>query len=183
MRKVLYIMGILSDTDLEWLAARGKSKSFPAGSMLIQEGVPIDSIYIVLDGRLSVMTATGGETASLGSGEMLGEMSFVDSRPPSASVVAMEPSQVLEIPRDILRERLEQDANFAARFYHSVASLLADRLRTTVGYLGYESKREAVHEPVREAEPFDDTWMENISFAASRFDQLLRRLGLRGSPA
>jgi CRP/FNR family cyclic AMP-dependent transcriptional regulator len=184
MRKVLYIMGILSDTDLEWLAGRGVTRNISAGTTLIHMGVPIDSFYIVLDGRLSVITGmSGDETASLGCGEMLGEISFVDSRPPSASVVAVVSSQVLEVPRDVLKEKLASDTQFASRFYQSVATLLADRLRTTVANLGYEGRREEVPEPQYDPEAFDDTWMENISFAASRFDQLLRRLGVRASIA
>src|SRR5262249_49786964 len=98
-------------------------------------------------------------------------------------VVAVVSSQVLEVPRDVLQEKLASDTQFASRFYQSVATLLADRLRTTVANLGYAGRREEGPEPQHDPEAFDDTWMENISFAASRFDQLLRRLGVRGSIA
>jgi len=37
--------------------------------------------------------------AQLMSGEVIGEMSFVDSYPPSASVQALERSAVLAVPR------------------------------------------------------------------------------------
>lgn len=178
MRKVFYIMGILDDSDTEWLATHGTAKFLNAGTVLVQEGSPIDSVYIVLDGQLSVVSQRlNREIASLSCGEMLGEISFVDTRLPSASVVVDRESYVLAVPRDTLTTKLEQDSGFAARFYRAVAALLADRLRATVSQLGYE-----VQKKTSEADDLDDEWMENISFAAARFDQLLKKFGL-GQPA
>jgi CRP-like cAMP-binding protein len=173
MRKVLYIMGILDDVDVEWLASSGTHRFLEAGTVLVREGVPIDAFYIVLEGQLSVFSRRlNREIASLSCGEMLGEISFVDSRPPSADVVAAGDSYVLEINRGVLNGKLGEDTGFAARFYRAVATFLADRLRTTVGQMGYEASKVAP-----EGDDLDDEWMENISFAASRFDQLLRKLG------
>ncbi len=178
MRKVFYIMGILEDNDMEWLAAKGTTKFLEPHSVLVREGAPIDSVYIVLDGQLSVMSQRlNREIASLSCGEMLGEISFVDSRPPSASVVAVRETYVLAVGRETLSAKLAEDAGFAARFYRAVATLLADRLRTTVGQLGYDMQRKT-----SDGDDLDDDWMENISFAAARFDQLLKKFGL-GQPA
>lgn len=174
MRKVLYIMGILNEDDMEWLATNGRSRFIDPDTVVIQEGVPIDSVYIVLDGELSVMSQRlNREIASLGCGEMLGEISFVDSRLPAATVVAARETYILEVRRDVLNAKLSDDPPFAARFFRAVATLLADRLRTTVGQLGYDSAK-----PTSEGDDLDDDWMENISFAAARFDQLLKRLGV-----
>lgn len=46
-------------------------------------------IYIVLQGEMTVSVAGRGQIARLGSGEIVGEISFVDARPPSATVVAL----------------------------------------------------------------------------------------------
>lgn len=73
----------------------------------------------------------------LRSGEIVGEMSFVDSRPPSASVISLERSVVLAIPPRHTRGEAADDVAFAARFYRSLAVFLSDRLRTTSGRLGY----------------------------------------------
>jgi CRP/FNR family transcriptional regulator, cyclic AMP receptor protein len=61
----------------------------------------------------------------------MGEMSFVDQAPPSATVQAMEPSFVLDIPRRRLNAKLAEDAGFAARFYRALSMFLAARLRAT----------------------------------------------------
>ena len=59
---------------------------------LIEQGVPVDSVFILLDGRLAVWLrprhGPEREIARLNAGEIVGEMSFVDARPPSATVRA-----------------------------------------------------------------------------------------------
>jgi CRP/FNR family cyclic AMP-dependent transcriptional regulator len=176
MRKVLYLMGILDDQDVEWLGKNGVMRYVPSGTMLIHEGVsvsPIDDVYVVLDGRLSVSVEAIGnpEIALLYAGEIVGEMSFVDSRPPSASVVATEDSHVLVIPRSVLSSKLRADNAFSARFYKAVATLLADRLRKTVYQLANSKQQEGV-----DPDELDEDFLERASIGAIRFDRLLKRL-------
>lgn len=176
MRKALQLLGTLNETDIEWLARNGQKQHIQAGTTLIQEGCSIDSLYMVLDGRLSVRLASsnGMPVATLLSGEILGEISFVDHRPPLSSVVADEDSTILAVPRTVLAEKLAVDPAFASRFYRAVASFLADRLRTTVGRFGYGQNEEPAE--IDEFTEIDDGSMEDISMAAVRFDHLLRKL-------
>jgi CRP-like cAMP-binding protein len=102
MRKVLYILGQLSDSDIDWLAQSGKKIIHPVDTKLIILGEQNPMLYIVLDGELSVQTNTNFELAKIFSGEILGEMSFIDSRPPSANVIVTMEASVLEISKDIL---------------------------------------------------------------------------------
>lgn len=178
MRKALYMMGILDDSDLEWMASQGTEQQVPAGTMLIQKGSPIGSLFIILDGKLSIWPAPGRskDTVSLFCGEILGEMSFVDSRLPLASVGAADDSHVLAIPRDKLREKLEQDSGFAARFYRAVAVFLADRFRTTVAHLGYADVQDEGLE-----DELDEAWMNDISMGAARFEKLLKKLNAKNA--
>ena len=115
------------------------------------------------------------EVARLRPGEIVGEMSFVDSRPPSATVQAVEPSSVLAIPRLGLAARLIQDAPFAARFYRAIAVFLSDRLRSTVGLLGYGSGQ-TLEDQASYADEIDTAVLDNVSLAGARFDILQRRL-------
>ncbi|MBC8165426.1 MAG: cyclic nucleotide-binding domain-containing protein [Bryobacteraceae bacterium] len=173
MRKALYILSVLEDTDLEWMAHKGSIERVPAQSELISEGQVTASLYFVLDGELAVRAggADGTEIARLLSGEIVGEMSFVDTRPPSASVVAVQDSLVLALDRALLTRRLEQDSGFAARFYKAIAKFLADRLYVTTGRFGYGSHRQDV-----DVDQIDDDAMEDVSMASLRFDQFLKRL-------
>lgn len=173
MRKALYLMGILDDEDVEWIASRGRRLSVQKDDVLIREGEPVDALFILLDGSLTVSTG-GNRIATLLSGEIVGEISFVDSRPPSATVTAAQDSYVLGIPREILRAKMATDAWFASRFFQAVAAFLADRLRTTTGRLGYGAATSEEHQHA--GDEMDIDMMESVSVAVVRFDKLLKRL-------
>jgi CRP/FNR family cyclic AMP-dependent transcriptional regulator len=176
MRKVFYILGELSERDLEWIIATGRREEVTAGTILIQEGVPTDALYIVLDGMLTVsMAALGGrEITTIGCGEVLGEMSFVDDRPPAATVKALENSLVLSIPRQPLAEKLQQDVLFALRFYRAITKFLSTRLRGAVNW--FSEDKEARSNP--DSPELDLTLQppEDMTLAKSRFENLLQRL-------
>jgi CRP/FNR family transcriptional regulator, cyclic AMP receptor protein len=171
MRKVLYILGQLSDGDMEWIGSVAAKKYLSPGEVLIKQGDPIDAVYIVLEGTLSVRAQADTEIARLGSGEIVGEMSFVDARPPLATVVALEVSLVLSIPRTRLTAKLDHDATFAAHFYRALAIFLSYRLRDTVGMLGYGAQRQAPQETELE---LDDNLLDTVHVAGSRFERLLK---------
>ena len=85
---------------------------------------------------------------------VVGEMSFLDSQPPSASVRAVKKSWVLAISRKSLTDKLASDMAFAARFYRALGVFLSDRLRSTLGLLGYGSgQRLAEREYADEIDP------------------------------
>jgi CRP/FNR family transcriptional regulator, cyclic AMP receptor protein len=173
MRKALHLLGILDDVDIDWMAINGKLRSCRAGEVLIREKQPIDSLFILLDGQLivSVGGVDGKRIATLLPGEIVGEMSFVDSRPPSASVVATKDSEVLGLSRALLSTKLATDPAFAMRFYHSVATFLADRLYVTVGRFGYGSARQDV-----DVDELPASTLDEVDLATVRFDKLLRQL-------
>lgn len=176
MRKVLYILGQLSDDDIEWIINTGTPRRLTSGAVLIREGQPVDAIYILLEGALSITAAAlpGKEITRLGAGEIIGEISFVDSRPPSATVTATEDSKVLMIDRAQLHARLEEDARFAARFYRAVAVFLAARVRNTVSRLGYNTPQ-ALNEEMESANEIDLELLDNLHLAGARFDRILKR--------
>ncbi len=176
MRKALIILGILDDSDIDWMIAVGKRQRMKAGSTLIVEGQKIDHVCIVLEGAFAVRVAAlqGKEIAQLKAGEIVGEMSLVDSRPPSATVVALEDSLVLSIPDSELTKRLN-DPKFAARFYRSLAVFLANRLRNTVTRLGYGRASEDTEE-VDLGDEIGPTMLETLAMAGARLNWMMKRL-------
>ncbi len=174
MKKSLYILSQFSDRDFDWLMAAGRRKAVPAQSILIHKGEPIDAFYIVLAGTLAVSLEhrDGEEIAQLHMGEIVGEISFIDARPPAATVTAIEDSLVWTIPRTQLAAKLLQDVEFASHFYHALAVFLTDRLRGTVERLGFDK-----------AYPIDDEEIninpqvaDNLDLAKARLSWLLNRL-------
>ena len=178
MRKVLYILGQLDDTDVEWLSRTGERQKHPAGSTLIKAGVPTEFLYIVIDGSLSVVLTSGFKLAAVGVGEILGEISLVDSRPPTASVVVENDCVVLAVPQRVLRDKLKKDQGFAARLYRALAIFLANRMRSTMNTLGYGKPAESMDEAQEEddSDLLDDEVLDGVYNAGLRFERLLKKL-------
>jgi CRP-like cAMP-binding protein len=174
MRKALYFLGILNDSDIDWLIAAGKRREIGAGINIIDEGLPLDSVFLVIDGAFSVRTAALGarEVARLMSGEVMGEMSFVDNAPPSATVCAVERSFVLAVPCRRLNAKLAEDQGFAGRFYRALSMFLADRLRNTVASFGNAGNATASDD----RNEMDSEALDNVAVAGARFDWIQRRL-------
>ncbi len=168
MRKVLFIFGQLTDTDIEWLAKSGRRKRLPANTVLIHEGGRVETLFILLEGELVVQNAKGREIARLGVGEIVGEMSFIEARPPSATVRSATDVVVYAIPKQVLERGLADNVAFAARFYKAVATFLSDRVRmATAGEQGLDSDK---------ADELDDAVLDNVDRAGARFDALGRML-------
>jgi len=170
MRKVLYILGQLNDEDVEWMAAVGRRQISSEAGVLIAEGQPSAFLFFVLDGRARVRVGGGVVVAELGAGEVVGEMSFVDSAPPSATVEAEAGCVVLRLEKRRIEDRLKQQPAFAARFYRALAIFLADRLRSTTARMTADKglRVNAVME-----DELDEGILDNVSLAGVRFERLL----------
>ncbi|GAB1421396.1 hypothetical protein MASR2M15_15580 [Anaerolineales bacterium] len=131
MRNGLYILGELSDEDINWLIYVGTSVALKTGDVLIKEADQPDSLYILLQGKLSVRIGKGIEIAVLGKGDIVGEMSIIESRPTSASVVALEECLLLKLAGSEITRRFHRDIGFSARFHRALALLMAQRIRDT----------------------------------------------------
>jgi CRP/FNR family cyclic AMP-dependent transcriptional regulator len=178
LRKVLYILGQLSDTDVDWLANMGQRIQVVKGTELIKFGVEISNLYIVLEGELSIQTNKGFELAKISSGEILGEMSLVDSRPPSASVLVLQDATLLELDKVVLQEKLNMDTGFSSRFYRSIAIFLSERMRSLVGQMGYGDPSDETSSDLGELDPdeLDANVLDNVHLAGARFERLLAKL-------
>jgi CRP-like cAMP-binding protein len=176
VRKVLYILGRLEDEDIDWFVENGERRRAKPGTVLITEGKPVDVMHIVLEGHLQVTARhSPAPIATLGAGEVVGELSFLDARPPSATVTAEDDVTVLAVKRAALSDRLKSHQPFAARFYHALGVFLADRLRSTVTRLGYEGRAPLEAESEYDDE-IDDELLDGVSLAGKRFEWILRRL-------
>jgi CRP/FNR family cyclic AMP-dependent transcriptional regulator len=93
----------LPNEQLRALASVVAHRSVPRASTIMAAGDPIDSLYIVITGRLKVMMgeADGKEVilSIIGPGEFFGEMGLIDDSPRSASVVSMEPCELLSVTK------------------------------------------------------------------------------------
>jgi CRP/FNR family transcriptional regulator, cyclic AMP receptor protein len=178
VRKVLFLFRDLSDADIEWLAVTGERRQVPKATILIQEGKPVQDLYILLEGQLTVLVSSLDKqftVNTLQKGEVIGELSFLDSRPPSATVVAATDAVLLAIPREKLKAKLTRDVFFAAKFYRSLGVFLADRLRSNTRRLGYGNSVSLRPEDST-ADEIDPELLESVGLAAKRFELLVEHL-------
>lgn len=144
-----------SNEDIDWMSAVGHQLEIEPGTVIIQQGQPLEALYILLDGALTVSlnqpdtnplgrafavleggTLPGREIAQLSNGEMVGEIPFVDTYLPSTTVKATRKSLILTIERSHLIAKLQEDLSFAAHLYRANAVLLARRLEQMIQQLG-----------------------------------------------
>lgn len=177
--KALFLIGGLSDDDLHWVVHKAKLETIPPGERLIYEGRPINALYFVLSGLLSVVIGANEdrELAQIIKGEVVGEISFIDSRPPLATVKALETTQVLAISRFELNSKLHSDAKFAARFYQGLSLCLASRMRGTIRRLGYADFIEIEDQP--ETDEFSQHTQEFLALAQAKFNWLVQSLKVK----
>jgi CRP-like cAMP-binding protein len=89
----------MSDRSVESIAELARDATFETGAILIREGDPGDSFLIIREGSATVEKG-GSPIRDLGSGDFLGEISLIDGRPRTATVVATGPIDAWCIDRD-----------------------------------------------------------------------------------
>ncbi len=178
MKKILLFFSELNNSDLDWFVQKGKKETIPPDRLLIREGQVSEALYIVVSGSFSVAIESldHKELAKISVGEIVGEVSFIDTRPPLASVRSLEECVVLSLPRIQLLSKLQQDINFSARFYRAICLCLSDRLRGTVSRLGYGSE---IDELDSHFGGFGQSMLSNLELAEAKFNWLLKHV--RGS--
>lgn len=101
-----------------------------AGDCLLYEGATSNTMYWLQAGQLLVTKRKGTTDIELGhiyTGELVGEMSFLDGKPRSATVKAVTDCELIEIPRDAFEKVFEGQP----QWFQGLVKTLTDRLRKT----------------------------------------------------
>lgn len=95
----------LSGPVVERLAASAEHVHAPAGTTIIEEGEFGDRFYIVVDGRV-IVSANGRDAGVLGPGGAFGEIALLRDVARTATVVAIDKTELVAIRRDPFLEAL-----------------------------------------------------------------------------
>jgi CRP/FNR family cyclic AMP-dependent transcriptional regulator len=98
------------------------------GKVLLNQGEASTNMYILKEGQLRVTLNKGGRLIELGfiyPGEMVGEMSFLDQEPRSATVKAITDCTLIEIPGEKFDELMKD----LPKWYITLLKTLLGRLR------------------------------------------------------
>ena len=118
----------LTDPECDVVLGVLRARRGNPGDTLMREGEAGASLMIVLEGQL-VARAGDEEVARLGPGEVVGEMSFIDAEPRSATVSTEAGATVLEFDRRGLAVLAKQAPRTASAILRNVITDVARRLR------------------------------------------------------
>jgi len=125
--KVFFFRDLFAD-ELLAIMAITKREHYSMGQRVFEAGSPSDSLYIIKNG--SVMVKNGPVVlATLGIGDTIGEMSFVDRGNRSATVAAIEETELLKVSFDALESLFEKYPLMSGKIYKAMAIALSLRLR------------------------------------------------------
>jgi diguanylate cyclase (GGDEF)-like protein len=131
----------------EW-AHLFQQRQVEAGRVVFCEDDPGDSAFIILSGRLAIVRGDFSAPVILGCRileESIGEMALLEEATRSASVVALEPSRLMEINRENFFELLKESPEFT----RGILRLFSMRLRESS--LAVESATlEKIQDPLTE---------------------------------
>jgi len=148
MQETLKLFSELTEDDISWIQEQGREQQVIANTVLIREGERPDEILILLEGLVGIEIDTVSDQRIVyrGPGALLGELSFLDGRPASATVLAVENSLLLALTHAMLKAKLSEDTAFAVRFYQACALIISQRLRERIGDIGLQT----THKPLQE---------------------------------
>src|SRR5215475_1526806 len=129
----------LSPESLMKLGSCLKIAEFPPSEVIVREGAPGVSMYIIKSGLVEVRKkdpATGIDfmVAQLGEGAAVGEMSLLTGKPRSATVTTAQPTVVFTLTRSDFRNLLTQHPEISL----GLARIMAERLEDATKQVGIE---------------------------------------------
>lgn len=128
----LGILEPLGDEDRDILSGYGEFLPVQKDQHIIEEGLDQSSLYFVISGKLHATSMRAGHMVLLGTiktGETVGEMNLLDPAKASATVTAVEFSQVWRINGDSLEQYINEYPKAAAWLLIGVGRTIAHRLR------------------------------------------------------
>jgi CRP/FNR family transcriptional regulator, cyclic AMP receptor protein len=112
----------LSDEEVAKIARVGTYVTVPADWALMGEGTSADKAYLLISGEVSVRK-DGKEIATLGPGDIFGEMGIVSHKLRSATVVSLSRLEALHFTRD----QVEQLENQIPAFKEALEAAARER--------------------------------------------------------
>ena len=97
------ILGAAPRPELEWLAARGHVKHLAVGEQLAHTGMPVEGMYAILTGRMSIFMDKGGAPRKLAdwvAGDVTGLLPYSRLVKSPGNSYGQEPCEIFILPRE-----------------------------------------------------------------------------------
>jgi CRP-like cAMP-binding protein len=106
----------------------------PAGRKVIRDRMPVDSLYLILEGKVGISVEESGRSISLGQlgpGEWLGEVSVLSGEfLASSTVTAVTDITLLRLKHQAFDDLILRNEQIASAMLTQLVGMLADRLRS-----------------------------------------------------
>jgi CRP/FNR family transcriptional regulator, cyclic AMP receptor protein len=123
----------LDKSELEIVARHVFEKSVEKDCILFTEGLPGAVLYIIMSGSVEIIKNSNDskETilATMNAGDIVGEMSLIDSKPRSATGRTREASVLMVITKHNFDEILNSAPRLAAKILKNMLKVISERLR------------------------------------------------------
>ena len=134
----------LTAQDWKILEAKARRMSFAKDEIILRQGSKPRSLLLIQDGVVRIERLDGDHAvrvATLGPGDVVGEMAFIEDSVTSATVTADRAVVADSYELDELKKIFDTLPHVGARFYRSIALILSRRLRFTSGGLAKAQAR------------------------------------------
>lgn len=121
-------LGAAPREEIEWLASHGSLRHLNAGDVLTAKGERVEGLFVVLSGLIAISIDRGSGLHRImewRGGDVTGLLPYSRLVSPPADTVAQEPTEILELPRDLLRELTRECYEVSAILVHT----MVDRAR------------------------------------------------------
>lgn len=137
LKKIDFLKKVSTDT-LESLASECCLKELAKGETLFADGEEAGSMYLILSGEL-IVSKNNREIARRKEADFLGEMSLIESKPRSATVISAVPSRLLEITKEQFQSKLSSSPDALM----SIMKTLSSRARENLKILDKDDLKDA----------------------------------------
>ncbi len=134
LKDEMNLFHLFEESDLEKIAPYFERAKYPAGAIVFKEGDPGDFIAFVKSGRLEVKKETEFQgkqivLAQMAKGSCLGELALFDDRPRSATIEALEETELLVLRKKTLDTFIEDYPALGIKILKGISRVLSLRLR------------------------------------------------------
>jgi len=134
LRAIPFMYG-LSDVEIDRLVAALRRRRFARNEVVFHRDDPGNCLYLIAKGTLKIALRyeDGREIilTLLGVGDYFGELALLDGEPRSADAIAVEPCELLLLPRDVFLRFIEESPGAALRLLEALGAQFR-RLTDTV---------------------------------------------------
>jgi CRP/FNR family transcriptional regulator, cyclic AMP receptor protein len=147
--KNVYLFKELTGAELEKVEQIVKVTSYLPGDEIFAQGDEAHSLYVIKFGSVRIQQKSSADVlidvATLGTGSHFGEMAFVDGEKRSATVSAIEPSEIVSLDFADLQKVLDANPTIAVKLFKALSHFLCGRLRITTNDLSFAREKNLRH--------------------------------------